>query len=242
MGRYENVSPVIVALDFNNERGALGLAAQLPQGSIVKVGTELHTAVPGIVRKLIDVYQLRVFLDLKFHDIPRTVASACRAAATQGVWMIDLHASGGKKMMRAAMEAVSSFGEARPLLVAVTVLTSMKDGDLKEVGVPHKVLGQVLRLATLAHKCGLDGVVCSPMEVEMLRANLPRDFLQVTPGIRPAGADIGDQKRIGTPSGAIRAGSDYLVVGRPITQVQEDSIAAYWQIDGEARAARDGGV
>jgi orotidine-5'-phosphate decarboxylase len=166
-----------------------------------------------------------VFLDLKYHDIPNTVAQACRAAAALGVWMLNVHALGGRAMMEAAYRALSD-APRRPLLIAVTVLTSLDDHDLARVGQAAPARDQVLRLADLARESGLDGVVCSPREIEPLRARLGRDFLLVTPGIRPAWAATGDQKRVMTPEEAARAGADYLVIGRPITGDADPAAAA----------------
>ena len=159
-----------------------------------------------------------VFLDLKYHDIPNTVARAVRSAADLGVWMVDLHASGGLRMMEEAKRILEPYGKDAPLLIAVTVLTSMEDLDLLQIGINASPMEQVLRLAHLTHRSGLDGVVCSPQEVEILRNACGEEFKLVTPGIRPIGADFGDQRRVMTPTAAIRAGSDYLVIGRPITK------------------------
>jgi len=210
---------IVVALDFSTESEALSLCDRLDPGKCrVKIGKELFTRCgPASVEKLV-AKGFDVFLDLKFHDIPNTVAAAVRAAAEMGAWMINVHASGGRRMMEAAREALESFGENRPLLIAVTVLTSMGNDDLKEVGVTVSAPLQVSRLATLAKDSGLDGVVCSAQEASDLKAKLGKDFLLVTPGIRPEGTDAGDQRRIMTPKQAILAGSDYLVIGRPITQ------------------------
>lgn len=223
---------VIVALDFAAAEPALALAARLDAGQCkLKVGKELFvTAGPELVRRLVDM-GFPVFLDLKFHDIPNTVAQACLAAARLGVWMVNVHASGGARMMAAAREALE--GVARPpKLIAVTVLTSMGREDLTEVGLDLEPAEQVARLAALTRAAGLDGVVCSAREATMLRQHLGSDFLLVTPGIRPAGAEVGDQKRILTPSQALAAGADYLVVGRPITQA-DDPVAALQRINAE---------
>jgi orotidine-5'-phosphate decarboxylase len=214
--------PVIVALDFPDAAPALEFASRLdPELCRVKVGFELFVAAgPSLVEQLVS-RGFEVFLDLKFHDIPNTVAAACRAAAGLGVWMLNLHAGGGAAMMQAAREALDGVGGPRPLLIAVTVLTSMDDGDLRQVGVSDDALDQVLRLARLTYECGLDGVVCSAAETPELRIALPDDFVLVTPGIRPADAEAGDQKRVVTPSEALRIGSDYLVIGRPITKAAD---------------------
>lgn len=214
--------PVIVALDFPDAASALGFAVRLdPSLCRLKVGFELFVAAgPALVEKLVSL-GFEVFLDLKFHDIPNTVAAACKAAAGLGVWMLNLHAAGGATMMHAAREALEKVGGRRPLLIAVTVLTSMDDGDLGQVGVSDGAREQVLRLARLTHECALDGVVCSAAEAPDLRVALPNDFVLVTPGIRPADADAGDQKRVVTPSEALRIGADYLVIGRPITRAED---------------------
>ena len=223
---------VIVALDYPDAKSALALADRLsPSECRLKVGKELFTAAgPDLVKQLAKM-GFPVFLDLKFHDIPNTVAAACRAAADLGVWMLNVHASGGRKMMEAAREAIEESVH-KPLLIAVTVLTSMNETDLRETGVADSPAEQVNRLAGLAKQSGLDGVVCSAREATSLRASLGKAFLLVTPGIRPAGADVGDQSRIMTPASAVRAGSDYLVVGRPITQA-EDPLAALRTINQE---------
>jgi len=211
-------SPIIVALDFPDELSALKLVEQLdPTRCRLKVGKELFTrAGPSLVKNLVR-QNFDVFLDLKFHDIPNTVAKACQAGADLGVWMINVHASGGRKMLEAAREALP-VGETSPVLIAVTVLTSMAADDLKEIGLAVSPAEQVKRLATLTHDCGLDGVVCSPQEISMLREFLTPPFELVTPGIRPQWSVTGDQKRIMTPAQAVDVGSNYLVIGRPITQ------------------------
>ena len=220
------ISPLIVALDYANERDALVLADQLdPAACRVKVGKELFTACgPAIVERLQE-RGFDVFLDLKFHDIPQTVAKACRAAARLGVWMLNVHASGGSTMLRAAREAMNdAAGTRRTLLVAVTVLTSMNDAALREVGVNSSVQDQVGRLATLAAECALDGIVCSALEASRLREAVP-ELLRVTPGIRPAQYAEDDQRRIMTPAAALASGSDFLVVGRPITAAEDPALA-----------------
>ena len=220
---------VIVALDYADAAPALALVARLdPALCRLKVGKELFTAaVPELVRTLV-ARGFEVFLDLKFHDIPNTVAAACRAAAGLGVWMMNVHASGGRRMMTAAQEALAGLPN-RPLLIAVTVLTSMSAEDLGEVGISDAPADQVLRLARLSQQCKLDGVVCSAQEAAMLRADLGNAFRLVTPGIRPAGADAGDQRRVMTPVEALRAGATDLVIGRPITAAI-DPLAALKQI------------
>jgi len=218
-------SPVIVALDFPAAEAALAFVDRLEPGSCrLKIGKELFTiAGPDLVREVVG-RGFDVFLDLKYHDIPNTVAQACKAAANLGVWMLNVHALGGRRMMEAAREALESVPH-RPRLIAVTILTSMGAEDLAEIGLPGEPAEHVQRLAALAETAGLDGVVCSPREVAMLRESRSQDFLLVTPGIRPAGSDAGDQKRIMTPAQALRTGSSYLVIGRPITQAP-DPVAA----------------
>ncbi len=227
-----NDSKIVVALDFPSANEALALAEQLdPQACKVKVGKELFTrSGPNTVRRLVD-QGFDVFLDLKYHDIPNTVARACAAAADLGVWMVNVHASGGRKMMEAAREALGN-GEDTPLLIAVTVLTSMDQSDLMELNVADTPANQVLRLAQLAESSGMDGVVCSPQEITLLREKISSDFKLVTPGIRPAGSASGDQKRIMTPSQAVELGSNWLVIGRPITAA-EDPLAALNAINAE---------
>ena len=215
-----NDPKVIVALDFDAADKALALVDQLkPEMCRVKVGKELFTrAGPQLVKQLIEK-GFDVFLDLKFHDIPNTVAKACVAAADLGVWMVNLHAQGGPKMMEAAREAIEGASH-KPLLIAVTILTSLTDDDLRAVGLQGGAEENVLRLAKLAEQCGLDGVVCSPMEVLTLRDQVGTNFKLVTPGIRPAGSSKDDQSRVMTPKTALLAGSSYIVVGRPITQAK----------------------
>jgi orotidine-5'-phosphate decarboxylase len=209
---------VIVPLDFADAEAALAFAARLDAKLCrVKVGKELFVACgPAIVHALQE-RGFEVFLDLKFHDIPNTVAGACRSAARLGVWMMNVHASGGEAMMRAAREAIE--GVARPpLLIAVTILTSLAAADLERVGFSGPVEENVERLARLARACGLDGVVCSAQEAPSIRRAAGDDFTLVTPGIRLAGGDLGDQARVVTPREAVRLGANYLVIGRPISQ------------------------
>jgi len=221
---------VIVALDFADAAQALALVERLaPAHCRLKVGKELFTrSGPALVERLQEK-GFEVFLDLKFHDIPNTVAKACRAAADLGVWMVNVHALGGRKMMEAARAAVTSASH-QPQLIAVTVLTSMGEGDLAEIGLPGSPEENVRRLARLAEASGMDGVVCSPREVAMLRKTCGADFRLVTPGVRPAGAARNDQTRVATPEDAIRTGSSYLVIGRPITQA-DDPLAALGAIN-----------
>lgn len=217
-----NSKPIIVALDYADQSLALDMAKRLdPQQCRVKVGKELFTlAGPAILEKLHEL-GFEVFLDLKFHDIPNTTAMAVKAAAQQGVWMVNVHASGGRRMMETTREVLETVTGPKPLLIAVTVLTSMESADLREIGIDLDPQQQVLRLASLAAASGMDGVVCSAQEVSVLRGQINREFKLVTPGIRPAGSDQGDQRRIMTPAEAISAGSDYLVIGRPITRAAD---------------------
>ncbi|HBU28821.1 MAG: orotidine 5'-phosphate decarboxylase [Thiobacillus sp. GWE1_62_9] len=231
-----NSTKIIVALDYADAASALALVERLdPALCRLKMGKELFTAAgPDLVRALV-ARGFEVFLDLKFHDIPNTVAAACRAAASLGVWMMNVHASGGRRMMEAAREALADLPHP-PLLIAVTVLTSMSAEDLGEVGVAGSPADQVLRLARLTQACKLDGVVCSAQEATLLRADLGTDFRLVTPGIRPAGADTGDQRRVMTPVEALRAGATDLVIGRPITAAP-DPLAALQQIRSDIQNA-----
>ncbi|MCC4285402.1 orotidine-5'-phosphate decarboxylase [Marinobacter salarius] len=224
---------IIVALDFPSDQPALALVDQLdPAKCRLKVGKELFTrSGPALVRDLQN-RGFDVFLDLKFHDIPNTTSAAVAAAADLGVWMVNVHASGGEKMMTACRDRLESFGKDRPLLIAVTVLTSMGPEDLAGIGITDSPEAQVSRLATLTRNCGLDGVVCSAQEAPALKAEQGKDFKLVTPGIRPLSADKGDQQRIMTPTDALKAGSDYLVIGRPITQAA-DPLAALEAIHSE---------
>ncbi len=212
-------SKIIVALDYERESDALALVDQIdPNLCRLKVGKEMFTTLGMNFVKQLHQRNFDVFLDLKYHDIPNTVARAVRSAADLGVWMVDLHASGGLRMMEEAKRILEPYGKDAPLLIAVTVLTSMEDLDLLQIGINASPMEQVLRLAHLTQRAGLDGVVCSPQEVEILRNACGEEFKLVTPGIRPTGADFGDQRRVMTPTAAIRAGSDYLVIGRPITK------------------------
>ncbi|WP_300496766.1 orotidine-5'-phosphate decarboxylase [Marinobacter sp.] len=224
---------IIVALDFPSDQPALALVDQLdPAKCRLKVGKELFTrSGPTLVRDLQN-RGFDVFLDLKFHDIPNTTSAAVAAAADLGVWMVNVHASGGEKMMTACRDRLESFRKDRPLLIAVTVLTSMGPEDLAGIGITDSPEAQVSRLATLTRNCGLDGVVCSAQEAPALKAEQGKDFKLVTPGIRPLSADKGDQQRIMTPTDALKAGSDYLVIGRPITQAA-DPLAALEAIHSE---------
>jgi orotidine-5'-phosphate decarboxylase len=208
-------------MDFNDSVPCLHLASQLnPSHCRLKIGKELFTAAgPQLVGELM-TKGFDVFLDLKYHDIPNTVAKAVKAAADLGVWMVNVHASGGRRMLEAAREAVDASSNS-PLLIAVTVLTSMTKEDLLTIGIDVEPAEQVMRLASLAKDVGLDGVVCSALEAQGLKAALGKEFCLVTPGIRPIGASADDQRRIVTPQAAMANGSDYLVIGRPITQAAD---------------------
>ncbi len=210
---------IIVALDYSSAEDALRLAEKLePRLCRLKVGKELFTAAgPNLVEKLMHK-GFDIFLDLKFHDIPNTVANACKAAANLGVWMINVHALGGRRMLMAAREAIA---QGSTQLIAVTLLTSMDQNDLADIGLQGTPDQIVERLARLAQDCALDGVVCSALEAASLRQQLGKDFCLVTPGIRPVDNQSDDQKRITTPQQAIRNGADYLVIGRPVTQAKD---------------------
>jgi len=212
---------IIVALDVPDADAAIALASRLdPKLCRVKVGKELFVAAgPAVVMRLQD-RGFEVFLDLKFHDIPNTVAGACRSAARLGVWMLNVHASGGEAMLRAAREAVQS-APRPPLVVGVTILTSLADADLARVGFEGDVLRNVERLARLAHACGLDGVVCSAQEARLVRKATSPEFKLVTPGIRLASDPVQDQARVVTAADAVRNGADYLVIGRSVTQAAD---------------------
>jgi len=226
------MNPILVALDVESAEKAIGLADQL-RGSVggFKIGKQLFTAAgPSVVREL-NARGDRVFLDLKFHDIPNTVAGAVQSAIATGAWMVNVHASGGSAMMKAAVDAAKKTADAlsrpRPLVIAVTVLTSMNDQALREIGVERTMMDQVVHLARLAQSAGLDGVVASPLEVAAIRNACGTDFQIVTPGIRPAdqqGKD--DQARTMTPAEAMAAGSSYMVIGRPITAAPNPREAA----------------
>ena len=212
------MSPIIVALDFPSAEQAIALAEQLDAKLCrVKVGKELFTRAGPSILTALHQRGFEVFLDLKYHDIPNTCAQAVLAAAEQGVWMVNVHASGGRRMMETAKEALVK-NNLKTQLIAVTVLTSMAQADFKELGIERSIEEQVLRLAKLTKEAGLNGVVCSAQEAALLQAELGSSFLKVTPGIRPAAASVDDQQRIMTPEAAMVAGSTHLVIGRPITQ------------------------
>ncbi|MEY4707457.1 MAG: hypothetical protein RJB58_1180 [Pseudomonadota bacterium] len=221
-----NTNPVFVALDTTDPDYARQLAERV-RGSVggLKLGLEFFNAHgPDGIRPFTEL-GLPVFLDLKYHDIPNTVAGACRAAASLGVSILNVHAQGGAAMMRAALDAVKSVNPSTRL-IAVTMLTSLSDEDLPSVGLMPPVGDQVLRLASLTQQCGLDGVVCSAHEIETLRRELGPDFLLVVPGIRPAGSAVGDQRRVMGPAEARGAGASILVIGRPITAAADPAQAA----------------
>ncbi|MDE0951030.1 MAG: orotidine-5'-phosphate decarboxylase [Halioglobus sp.] len=225
-------APVIVALDYPEASSALDLAQRLsPDLCRLKVGKELFTSSgPALVEQL-QKLDYEVFLDLKFHDIPNTVAGAVRAAAQLGVWMVNVHVSGGRRMMEAAGQALATFSQ-KPLLIGVTVLTSTSDEELREMGYTELSQERVLRLAALAADSGLDGVVCSALEATALRQVHGSEFCLVTPGIRLSGDDAADQRRVTTPADALAMGSDYLVIGRSITAAT-DPLAALQRVNRE---------
>ena len=219
-------TPIIVALDFPDTAAAVAMADRLdPAQCRLKVGKELFTAAGPAVVEALQNKGFEVFLDLKFHDIPNTTANAVAAAAHLGVWMVNVHASGGRRMLEACSAILQRRSGPQPLLTAVTVLTSLEQEDLQEVGLDIEPMVQVQRLARLSQECGLDGVVCSAREAKALRGALGEDFKLVTPGIRPEEAQADDQRRILTPRQAIENGSSYLVIGRPITQAQDPAQA-----------------
>lgn len=232
-------TPVIVALDFADEKSTLEFVRRLsPDLCRLKIGKELFTATGRSLAEKLIHQGFELFLDLKYHDIPNTVAQACKAAAEMGVWMVDMHASGGRRMMEAAAEAVANY-QNKPLLIGVTVLTSMTQQDLAETGVAAPVEEQVLRLAELAQSSGLDGVVCSALEAAPLRREVGQDFVLVTPGIRlNTAANNDDQRRIMTPADALAAGSTYLVMGRPVTQAA-DPVAVLREVSETAYRAAE---
>ncbi|GAB1258046.1 orotidine-5'-phosphate decarboxylase [Aurantivibrio plasticivorans] len=217
--------PIVVALDFSTEEACIALVNKLDPSKVrLKVGKELFAvAGPELVKKLV-AKGFDVFLDLKYHDIPNTVAKAVAAAARLGIWMVNVHASGGSRMMKAAREALNEF-DRPPLLIGVTVLTSMDESDLGELGITLSPKQQVQKLAQLAKDSGLDGVVCSAQEAHQLKEQCGSEFKLVTPGIRPAGSTADDQRRTLTPKEALSAGSDFLVIGRPITAASDPAAA-----------------
>lgn len=222
----KTTSPIIVALDYPNANQAVAMARQLDPSQVrLKVGKELFTAAGPALVEALQTLGFELFLDLKFHDIPNTVAGALKSAASLGVWMVNVHASGGRRMLEAAANAVAQASQP-PLLTAVTVLTSMGEDELVELGITVPLEEQVKRLALLAQSAGIGGVVCSAREAQMLRQTCGDGFLLVTPGIRPAGSQRDDQTRIMTPVEAQQVGVDYMVIGRPITQANNPQLAA----------------
>ena len=227
---------IIIALDYPNEASAWQLIDQLDAKMCrLKIGKEMFTRLgPDFVRKVIDK-GFDVFLDLKYHDIPNTVAAACEAGADIGVWMMNVHAAGGRKMMETAANRLAKL-QSRPLLIAVTILTSLSADEVAEIGYPGSPQENVSRFAALTESSGLDGVVCSPLEAGVLRGERSADFRLVTPGVRPATASMDDQTRVMTPGDAMRAGSDFLVVGRPITAA-ENPLESLIAINAEVNSA-----
>ncbi|HOX09552.1 MAG TPA: orotidine-5'-phosphate decarboxylase [Candidatus Omnitrophota bacterium] len=222
---------LIVALDMKTlDEAAMMVKKLSPAVRVFKVGMGLFTAYGPDAVKMVHDKGAKVFLDLKFHDIPNTVAHAVRSAAKLGVFMMNIHAMGGSEMMSAASSAAAEAAAAnpgnRPILLGVTVLTSMDQASIGEIGVDRKIGEEVITLARLAKDAGLDGVVASPNETSLIRQNLGKDFVIVTPGIRPAGSEKGDQKRTMAPDSAIRAGADYIVVGRPVIEAKDPAGAA----------------
>jgi orotidine-5'-phosphate decarboxylase len=224
-----NAQRIITALDVEGREPALALIRKLHKARVFKVGLELFTAEgPGLIRDIRDMGK-DVFLDLKMHDIPNTVGEAVRMGVRHGAYMMTIHTSGGAEMMARAAEVAriesAKLGTARPILLGVTILTSLKGEDLGAIGMAADTAGQVRRLAGLARKAGMDGIVCSAQEIEIVRTEIGPEMLIVTPGIRPAGSDVQDQKRVMTPALAVAKGSDYLVIGRPITQAASPAAA-----------------
>jgi len=241
MEKHERLKErIIIALDVATKQQALALVRTLKEAAIFKIGMELFTAEgPALLEEARGLGK-KAFLDLKYHDIPNTVGGAVRSAARHDVHMLTLHASGGKEMMaaaaRAAEEESAKTGRAKPILLGVTILTSLKDDDLRRIGYAQAVADQVVRLAILARESGLGGVVCSPREIEVIKKECGADFMVVTPGIRPAWAAAQDQKRIMTPAEAVLKGADYLVIGRPVTGAPSPH-QAFLKIAAEIEAA-----
>ncbi|XZQ55321.1 MAG: orotidine-5'-phosphate decarboxylase [Arsenophonus sp.] len=224
-------SPVIVALDYYDLNKTLFFIDNINhQDCHLKVGIQMYTLYGQKFIQILHQRGFQVFLDLKFHDIPNTVMQAVKVVAEIGVWMVNLHASGGIRMMNAAKKALIEYGKDAPILIAVTVLTNMEEYDLKQIGIKNKLVDQTLRLAKLAKRCNLDGVVCSAHEVSMIKSICGSNFLSITPGIRPYGTEIGDQSRIMTPKQAINEDADYMVIGRPIT-CSADPVSSLAQIN-----------
>jgi len=228
-----SASKIIIALDVGTRESALSLVKKLPEAEVFKIGLKLFTAEgPSLLQELHTAGK-RIFLDLKLHDIPNTVSGAVEMAVRHEVAMMTLHASGGKEMLaeavKTAAQAAKDTGRSRPVLLAVTVLTSLKDAQLKEIGFQADTAEQVLKLARLSRETGVDGIVCSPLELDLIRREFPSDFLIVTPGIRPLWAAAQDQKRIMTPSQALAKGADYIVIGRPVIKAASPQ-KAFWKI------------
>lgn len=219
-------SPIIVALDYHDIYQVLKFSDMVsPQQCRLKIGTEIFTyAGPSIIRSLHE-RGFDIFLDLKFHDIPHTITKTVTVAAELGVWMIDLHVSNGKRVMQSARHALVPFGTSAPLLIGITVLTSMCDKDLHDLGISDNVLVHTLRLAQLAKQCKLNGIVCSALEARQIRIHCGPKFIIITPGIRPLNSKIDDQMRVMTPIQAQKTGIDYMVIGRPITQANDPALA-----------------
>lgn len=234
--KNQNIDPrIIIALDYPAEAPALELVSRLDPGLCrLKVGKEMFTRLGPVFVERLAAKGFDVFLDLKFYDIPNTVAAACAAAADLGVWMVNMHASGGRRMMEAARERLEGLRE-RPLLIGVTILTSMNQEDIAEIGFSGSPEENVVRLARLTRDSGLDGIVCSPLEAAAVRPEVGSDFLLVTPGVRPASASVDDQKRVMTPAKALGNGADMLVIGRPITAAA-DPMQALANIQAEVRS------
>ncbi len=231
-------SPIIVALDYDSRTQALAFADEVsPKDCRLKIGKEMFTRFGPELVSALRQRGFDIFLDLKFHDIPNTVANAVSAAAELGVWMVNVHAGGGERMMAAAKNALAPFGAGAPKLIAVTLLTSMADDDLTALGIPYRAAEYAGRLAELARRCGLDGVVCSAREAKAFKQRFGADFLLVTPGIRPEGSAADDQRRVMTPVEARRAGVDYMVIGRPITRSAQPAET----LQGILRSLRDDG-
>jgi orotidine-5'-phosphate decarboxylase len=224
MSKKMSDKKIIVALDFNDIDAVMNFVATItPDECRLKVGKELFTAYgPQIIREL-HSRGFEVFLDLKFHDIPNTVYKAIKVAASLGVWMVNVHASGGREMLLHARQAIED-SEHKPLLIAVTILTSMSAASVAEIGYADSLENQVLRLAKLSYECGLDGVVCSAHEAQRIKGATAEQFMTITPGIRLADSKADDQTRIMTPKVAVASGADYLVIGRPITQADNPSV------------------
>jgi len=231
---------IILAVDVPSASEVTSLLNKLPDSlTWFKVGLELFTAEGPTILAPFTSRRKHIFLDLKLHDIPRTVANAVTSAAKLGVSLMTVHAVGGRAMLKAAAEAAAAFGPNRPRLVAVTTLTSLNQDDFTDLGIQRTVADQALALTDMALACGIDGVVTSVLEAPILRQKFGKDPILVTPGIRPSGADVGDQKRVATPGRAVEAGSTYLVIGRPIIEA-EDPFKTTLAIQAELNSAFEG--